>query len=122
MLSPGETTRKDQGPEGRKGENRMRIYGKAKQISENYFEVPYKEYRADGSLKQAGSEDFTTDRYSKQLHIYSIHTWNGEKRNAGGKKWYENCGCYKVDTRDGLKEYAASIYPEAVEIQIRKCL
>ena len=99
----------------------MRIYGKAKQIIENYFEIPYKEYRKDGSLKQTGTEDFTTARIIKQTKCYSIHTWDGKKRMSGNQKWFENHGVIRVDDRDGLKEYARSIYPDAAEIQVRKC-
>ena len=98
----------------------MRIYGKLNKISEGYFEVPYKEYRPDGSLKATGSEDFTADRLHSQTHYYSIRTWDGQRRNAGGYRWFEDQGSFRVDSRQGLKEYAARQYPEAELIDIRK--
>ena len=99
----------------------MRIYGKAKQISDNYYEIPYKEYRPDGTLKATGTEDFSGERAASSNHLYSIHTWDGSRRNKGGKKWFETETYVRVDNRDGLKEYAKKQYPDAVEIQIRKC-
>ena len=31
-----------------------------------YFEIPYTEYRADGSIYSKGTEDFSRERYSQQ--------------------------------------------------------
>lgn len=31
-----------------------------------YFEIPYAEYRADGSIYSKGTEDFSRERYSQQ--------------------------------------------------------
>ena len=69
-----------------------RIYGKVNVIRKDensaYLEVAYTEYRNDGSIKCTGTEDFSSKRWSSTA-IKSIYTWNGEKRNKGGYRWFD---------------------------------
>jgi hypothetical protein len=97
----------------------LRIYGKPKELQEKYYEVPYKEYRADGSILQLGTEDFSSQRL-KTLKKKYVWTWNGEKRNKGGHRWFE---CQELVTFNGstkeLKTVLGIKYPDAKLIELR---
>lgn len=49
-----------------------------KKIARDYFEIPYIEYRKDGSIYSTGTEDFTKERL-KSLKTYEIVSPTGEK-------------------------------------------
>ena len=102
----------------------MRIYGKVKVLwqaedhKDAYLEVAYKEYREDGSLKATGTEDFSVKRWSK-TPIRFVYTWDGERRNKGGKRWFDYEGAYRIDNPKGLKGYFKAIRPEAEIVEVR---
>jgi hypothetical protein len=97
----------------------MKIYGKKREIAENYYEVEYKEYRQDGSLKAIGTEDFSTKRYNN-LEGRAVYTWDGEKRNKGGYRWFDYQGYFRTDNLKELKNYMELKYNNAAMVQIRK--
>lgn len=98
----------------------MRVYGKKTKLSEGYYEIEYKEYREDGTLKAIGTEDFSTERYRTLEHRF-VYIWDGEKYNKGGHRWFDFVG--SVDITEGclkeLKQYIKAKYPQAVVIQAR---
>lgn len=115
----------------------MKVYGKVintwKHLEErNYhgenrevecisqYEVAYKEYDADGDKVAIGTEDFSRERYNN-LKYYRIFTWDGEKYNKGGNRWFEESLMVKIDRKDRkiLKELAAIWFPNAAAIDIR---
>lgn len=83
-------------------------------------EIEYKEYNALGELVATGTEDFSRDRYKEITWAY-VWTWDGERRNKGGHKWFERRFFIKFRKaeRQTLKRYLTARYPEAAEIQIR---
>ena len=102
----------------------MRIYGKRKEIAPNYYEVEYKEIRPDGTLKQTGTEDFTRERLKSATDWRNIYTWDGQRRNKGGARWFEYRETVRVSKGD-LKEvqaYARRKFADcgAVVIECRK--
>ena len=86
--------------------SRVRIYGKVLQrwydTNENgrtYLvqrELAYKEYDVEtGELVGAGSEDFSPERYAREISERWIYTWDGESRNAGGYRRFQDQGQIK---------------------------
>ena len=98
----------------------MRIYGKRKAIAEHYYEYEYKEYREDGTLKCIGTEDFSAERLRTLEHRF-IWTWDGQKLNKGGYRWFEFDGMVIINKGDlkELKKIVAKWHPEATLIQAR---
>jgi len=64
-------------------------------------EVAYKEYRENGELKSIGSEDFSPVRWNKETKKRWIFTWDGQKTNKGGHRWFDDQGMIRFagDTR-----------------------
>ncbi len=63
--------------------------------TDGYLEYSYTEYRViDGvaSLKGKGTEDFSINRYNSEMHCKGIYTWDGERRNKGGHRWFDYRG------------------------------
>ena len=65
----------------------MKIYGLRKRITQDYFENTYTEYRDDGTIVQTGTEDFSLERWHKQVKYYQIAVWNGDYYPSGNKRW-----------------------------------
>ena len=88
----------------------MKIYGGHKVLWQNeehtdaYLEVNYKEVRDDGTVKCTGTEDFSAKRWAS-TPIRFVYIWDGERRNKGGKRWFEYVGAYRIDDPKGLKAY-----------------
>lgn len=111
-------------------DNTVKIYGKCIRIWKDtdetckskpcQFEIEYKEYYLDGTLKQTGTEDFSADRYNKTIREKWLWTWDGQKRNKGGHRWFECQGQIKFDYhhRQELKRYLENKY-QGKEIQLR---
>jgi len=112
----------------------MKIYGKelGRWTSEEYRnnryftkvvqrELAYTEYREDGSLKQTGSEDFTPERLKQDTEEKWIWIWDGQKRNAGGHKWWECIGCYRISKggRKVMEKIIKAKYNDAYMVQFR---
>ena len=98
----------------------MRIYGRKQEINEGYYEVAYKEYRPDGSLKATGTEDFTRERL-KTLEYRFIYTWDGQKRNKGGYRWFElrETALINKDDLKELKKYMIDKYQDSEIVDAR---
>ena len=96
----------------------MKIYGTRTQIADNYFEVYYGEYRDDGTLKATGTEDFTRERWNKQAHMRFVYTWDGVRRNTGGKRWFEFIGAFFTDDPKAFKKYMQTIHADAELVDI----
>ncbi len=114
--------------------NKFRIYGKTIRtweheqtinsfttIAINQYEIAYTDYTTTGRIVGKGTEDFSPERRSKALDTYSIWTWDGKSRNAGGHRRFEceNFIIIKKSDRKKAIEYLKSRYPAAVEIQLR---
>lgn len=109
---------------------RIRIYGKRLNtwtaINEKgrevatQIELAYKEYNEDGELVGTGSEDFSMERYNAEIQRVWICTWDGQKRNKGGYRWFDNCGSVeirKADRKEVKKHYEEKY--NAAEVQLR---
>lgn len=104
--------------------SKIRIYGKElntwKAYDENgveritQIELAYSDYEiATGKLVSTGSEDFSRER-ARNLQKYEVWTWDGEKRNKGGYRWFElQCYC-KINRSEtapkDLKTYLSKKY------------
>lgn len=113
---------------------KVRIYGRVvnrwysvnergiKKISQ--YEVAYRDYDVDTcELLATGTEDFSRDRYDSEQLMLSrfVYTWDGQKRNKGGYRWFESQHTVGYKRRDSklVKEYLHNKYPAAEMIQIR---
>lgn len=56
------------------------------------MEYAYKDYRNDGTLKDAGSEDFTPERWKTEVRRAFAYVWDGKKYNKGGHRWFDCVG------------------------------
>lgn len=105
--------------------NTYRIYGKVLESWEHEIapgrvrtyqvELEYKEYNERGELVGVGSEDFSTERYFKELRGAWVWTWDGQKRNKGGYRWFElRCmTLYRRKEVKLVKEHYRRIYGAA---------
>lgn len=84
------------------------------------YEFAYTEYNGNGEKVGTGSEDFSFER-SRNLKYYRIFTWDGQKRNKGGYRWFEEQKTVLIDRRNRkqLKEIAEKWFPTAAIIDIR---
>ena len=108
----------------------FRLYGKAlntwTHTNEKGYEVltqvelAYKEYETEtGEFVATGSEDFSSERYNILKKAF-VYTWDGKRRNSGGKRWFENRGyiLFNSNDRKAIKEYFKKRYSaELVEIR-----
>ena len=90
------------------------------------FEVAYRDYDADtGDLLATGTEDFSPERCRfEQLKLNRyVYTWDGQRRNKGGHRWFEEQTCIGYRQADAklVKQYLSHKYPAAELIQIRGC-
>lgn len=87
-----------------------------------YYEVPYVDYREDGTICNIGTEDFT----SQSLHlikIYDVMEKTGEKTkesstNKGGRNRWKCIKTLRVTNRSNAVKVANFLYPNK-EIQVR---
>lgn len=111
--------------------NTYKIYGKTirtwTEYDEKYGcericqrEIEYKEFYKDThELKQTGSKDFTRYTYP-EMTTKEVWVWDGERRNAGNKRWFSFEGNVSFSSGDAksVKEYMGKKYG-AVEVQLR---
>ncbi|MBR6507487.1 MAG: hypothetical protein IKT37_07815 [Clostridia bacterium] len=104
----------------------MKIYGKVKEIGQvdgrPYLEIEYKEFREDGTLKQTGTEDFSVKRWAA-VPLRWVYTWDGQRRNKGGYRWFDLDGSYKTDDPKAFKKYITNWWNkfgiETVDVRTR---
>lgn len=84
------------------------------------IEISYKEYDEYGELIGAGSEDFSGERYNREIVHKQVFSWDGEKRNKGGKRWFDDFGFVTINKRDSkiVKEYLSNKYKSTL-LQLR---
>ena len=84
------------------------------------YELKYREYLANGELIAAGSEDFSPERRNNLKH-YTVYTWDGERRNKGGNRWFEHA--MDIVVAPGSKKAALEIvktwFPTAAMVELR---
>lgn len=82
-------------------------------------EIAYKEYNEYGELIGVGSEDFSKERYDQIVHK-QVFSWDGEKRNKGGKRWFDDFGFVTINKRDSkiVKEYLTKLHGSTL-LQLR---
>lgn len=110
---------------------KIRIYGKTLEIwtaederGRNRItqrEISYHEYDSEtGELVGAGSEDFSPERQKRELEDRWAWTWDGERRNKGGKRWFEDHGLvrFRKSEKAEVKKYLQNKYG-AAELQLR---
>lgn len=85
------------------------------------LELAYKEYEIEtGDLVATGSEDFSIERFHKQLKNARVFTWDGKRRNKGGYRWFEDRGyiLFNESDKKAIKEYFKKFYnAEIVDIR-----
>lgn len=83
-------------------------------------EYEYKEYDETGDLIGTGTEDFSYDRMKKQLVTRFVYTWDGERRNKGGHRWFDFAGSILYNKKDGkeIKKHIERKY-NAKLVQLR---
>ena len=74
------------------------------------FEVQYKDYDETGKLVSVGTEDFSIDRWNKQTSYGFVYGWNGIRRNAGGRKWWEVISAVRY--RKGDRKHVLALYKQ----------
>lgn len=70
-----------------------RVYGKKTKISDNYYELAYTEYRADGTIKCKGTEDFTKERLHSQTKTFDVYCYNGKTMHGVIREGYRMTDC-----------------------------
>lgn len=84
-------------------------------------ELAYKTVNLDGDVVAAGSEDFSPERMDSSLVYLDIWTWDGEKRDRGGHRYFDRQKRVRINRADKkkLRRVVAKWYPQAAEISIR---
>lgn len=79
-------------------------------------EYTYREYYPDGTLAGTGTEDFSTARAAAQMLRGWVYTWDGEKRNRGGYRWWTNQGYVLIprSQKKAAREYFRNKYHAAL--------
>ena len=86
------------------------------------MEIEYKEYDTEsGELVAVGSEDFSPARYKAEVRERRVFTWDGEKFNRGGFRWFEDHGVIKFRTceRKLVLDYLKTRYSTEKLVQLR---
>ena len=83
-------------------------------------EVEYKEYDENGELVAVGTEDFSAERYREICEKW-VWTWDGQKLNKGGHRWFECQGTIKfnLNQQKDIMRYLRNKYSDASVIQLR---
>lgn len=110
---------------------KIRLYGKTLQEwttqDENgrewiiQSEISYRDIDIEtGDVVATGSEDFSPERKRRELTRKWLYTWDGERRNKGGKRWFECRGLitFRSSEKGAVKEYYQRKY-KASCIQFR---
>lgn len=110
---------------------KIRLYGKTleiwtaedeqgrKRITQR--EIRYYEYDSEtGERLGIGSEDFSPERQGIELEDRWIWTWDGERRNKGGNRWFEDHGLirFRKSEKAEVKRYLKNKFG-AAELQLR---
>lgn len=74
-----------------------RVYGNPKKIgivpmgaiSMDYYEVPYTEYRADGTIVCIGTEDFSSESLRKCTKRFDVYCYNGKTLHGAYREGYK---------------------------------
>lgn len=96
--------------------------GKEVEIEQpSQYEIAYKEYTTDGELIAKGSEDFSPERRNSNLKMYTVYTWDGEKRQSGGNRWFQAEQTIQINRKDrrAVMEIIRGWYPNAAVIELR---
>ena len=86
------------------------------------LEVEYKDYDiTTGEVVGVGSEDFSADRWNKTIITKEWWTWDGQKRNAGGHRWFDYVGYISYQRGKGreVREYLSKSTPDGYTIDLR---
>ena len=84
------------------------------------IELEYTEYDIETcEIVATGSEDFSKQRYKDTLLHKMVWTWDGQKRNRGGHRWFEYSRDVKYIKGKGkeVKTYLKNMYKMAVGIE-----
>lgn len=71
----------------------FKVYGKIKKISQDYFEVTYTEYYANGKIKCISTEDFSSERLLEQTKTFKVYCYNGKIMNGAYRGGYRMTDC-----------------------------
>lgn len=80
-----------------------------------YLEVPYTEYREDGTPKCTGTEDFTAERFKTLVTRY-IYVPTGEVNKGGHRTWTEARKITSQSTKD-VRKLATILVPGEISIR-----
>lgn len=84
-------------------------------------EIAYKEFDPEtGEVVGVGTEDFSLERYYREVEEKWLYTWDGQKRNKGGYRWFEGQGQVryrKQDNKSAKKYYKNRFHAELVQFR-----
>lgn len=113
-------------------DNVVRIYGKVLNTwkSEDLRgrtiitqkEIAYTDYNIEtGEIVGVGSEDFSYERYKKEVNEKFVYIWDGTKRMKNGHRWFDCCGMirYKRSERKKVLRYLKNKYKDSTVLQLR---
>lgn len=110
---------------------KVRIYGKELQTwtatDENgrecrtQTEYAYTDYNEQGEKVGTGSQDFCPALEKSELDTVWVYTWDGERRNKGGFRWFDCRGFYRIRKaeRQAFKALMAKRYGAQL-VELRK--
>ena len=85
------------------------------------YEYSYTEIDTEsGNVVGMGTEDFSPERYRREVVTRWIYTWDGTRRNKGGHRWFDDRGrvTYRRTQVADVREYYRNRY-QAAEVQLR---
>ena len=97
----------------------VKIYDRLCNKFNGILEISYKEYRMDGSLYSMGTEQFSIERHRSAMKTAWIMVWDGQSRNKGGCRKWEEKEVVRYTDRKALNEYAKNKYADYTLVQLR---
>lgn len=92
----------------------FKVYGKPREINKDYYEIPFTEYRADGTIYRKGTEDFSSERL-QTIEEYYVYRWN-EKQMPSGHRYTDCIGRLRVSPNACKIRVARFLYGEVERI------
>lgn len=80
-------------------------------------EIAYRDYNiVTGELIRTGSEDFSREREKTEILHKWAWTWDGQKLNKGGFRWFDNRGYFQF--RKSEKKEAAAFFKNKYDAEL----
>ena len=108
----------------------MRIYGRTLntwyatdeegRTRVSQIEVEYTDRNQDGQIIAEGSEDFSPERWKTSVCRKGVWSWDGNKLNRGGHRWFDFHTVVTYRKKDGkaVKAFYKNLY-NAAAVELR---